>query len=347
MSTSLQQLPQLYALKTEAPSQKNKRAEAYTKVPDNEPDYPHSSVFVPFMLPKEVKAHKIACTWTASILVCYEPLSATVAKFNSDESVQGGKRERTTREVVYTCGTGQKGELGREVESNTSFVPKTILDFPPPGTSVVNISASMSHVVAVLSDGSAWAWGAGRKGQLGSPPETVVPTPRMVQEVEFAVHKAVCGKDFTVLLGSPSSGHVKVLGGDKVGLKRQVPSCLSDWQDVSAGWSSLYVLSADGKIASWGSDTHGQLVPPNLPPVVEMAVGSEHVVVLTDQGEVLSWGWGEHGNCGPIDNKAGVVRGTWNILAISKYLKKESRITGLGAGCATSWIIIETDGLVL
>jgi len=92
-------------------------------------------------------------------------------------------------------------------------------------------------------------------------------------------------------------------------------------------------------LISWGRDDHGQLTPPELPSVSQVAIGSEHALVLTEEGEVCAWGWGEHGNCGPKTTD-GDVKGRWNVVASSKYLPAGSKISYIGAGCATSWIYL-------
>ncbi|KAJ2901008.1 hypothetical protein MKZ38_002134 [Zalerion maritima] len=305
---------------------------------ENKQQQQHQNVFR--QIPTLSKATHIASTWTAGIVVCRDTdLPAS-----------------TGRQIVCSFGTELKGELGR-TQTPREAPPETpvkIEDFPPLGTAVVDISASLNHVVVVLSDGSAWGWGASRKGQLGSiPGRGFFPGPTFIPNIPFPVKRAVAGNESTTFFSDPSSGKVHIHGGWKYKLKEHVPKEIPPWQDVAAGWSSLYVLTNDGQILSWGNNKYGQHAPPNLPRIVEMAAGSEHVVALTEEGGVISWGWGEHGNCGPIPHEPGecvpygALIGRWNLIANAKFLKDGSRITGLGAGCATSWILVETEGLVL
>lgn len=254
---------------------------------------------------------------------------------------------------LYSLGTGSKGELGlgplivRVGSLANSLVP----EFPPPGTRIVDIAAGMAHVVAVLDNGEAWGWGAARKGQLGSisgigdqsdEAAAVVHSPRRIPGVGFKVARAACGRDFTVLFGAAETGEFTVLGNDKSRVRSWVPDALPrGWRDVGASWGSAYVLGADGAVLSWGRDDHGQLVPPGLPAIAQIAVGSEHVVALTEEGDVVAWGWGEHGNCGPLTDGKGDVRGRWNVIVSKKYVPPGMKIVGVGAGCATSWIVME------
>jgi protein ATS1 len=240
---------------------------------------------------------------------------------------------------VYTSGVGLKGELGLGELIVRTPAPSKIGDFPPKGTELVDLAACMSHVVAVLSNGDVYGWGNGRKGQLGSP-DAVVNSPRKFTGVDFKVSRAVCGKDCTVLVGGADDPRVLFLGADKWSIKAALPATAEDWKDVGASWGNVYALKSDGELQSWGRDDHGQMVPPNLPRISKIAVGSEHVLALDEEGSVLTWGWGEHGNCGPqVEN--GDVKGRWNVIASTKFMPPGSKVTGIGAGCATSWIVVD------
>ncbi|KAK1966963.1 RCC1 domain-containing protein [Colletotrichum sublineola] len=262
----------------------------------------------------------IAATWEASFVV------------------QKDAEGRRTK--VYSFGAGQKGELGLGELIVRSPSATLFKEFPPAGTEVVDLAACMGHAVAVLSDGAAYAWGNIRKGQGGSP-EAVVHSPRKIEGVDFKVHRAVCGKDFTCLFGTPESGKLLILGSDKWNIKSSAPETVPEWSDVGASWGNVYVLKKDGDLLSWGRDDHGQLPPPGLPKLSNIAIGSEHVTAFTEKGDVLAWGWGEHGNCGPqVENND--VKGRWNVIASSKFIPPGSQIAGIGAGCATSWVTIIT-----
>lgn len=263
----------------------------------------------------------VAATWEASIIV------------------QADAQGRNS--IVSTFGSGQKGELGQGQFVIRTPTVSRLNDFPPRDTEVVDLSACMGHVVVALSNGQVWGWGNGRKGQLGTGITGIVHEPQVLQGADFKVVRAVCGREFTALFGSPDRGEILVLGADKAGVKSSAPESIAGWKDVGASWGGIYALTGGGSLVSWGRDDHGQLAPPGLPGLQGVAIGSEHVVALSQDGNVLSWGWGEHGNCGPqVDNK-GDVRGRWNTIASQKYIPPGSKITAIGAGCATSWVDIE------
>ncbi|GAW22749.1 hypothetical protein ANO14919_122920 [Xylariales sp. No.14919] len=265
-----------------------------------------------------------ACTWDTTIIVV------------GDE-----KRQATG---VYSCG-------GTETSEGT---PVYMPDFPPVGAVVTSLAAGFRHVVAVLDNGDVYGWGNGKKGQLGhledgaDTTRGVVHRPQKISGIPFKVAKAVCCQYATCLVAEPGDGRILVLGADKWGLKSRAPPEIPSWKAVTASWGSIYILKRDGKLVAWGRDDHGQLPPPGLPEISHIAAGSEHAVALTETGEVLVWGWGEHGNCGPhTDEKFGDVKSRWNVLASLKNLPEGSNITAIGAGCATTWINITTEGLFL
>lgn len=262
-----------------------------------------------------------AATWEASIIV------------QKDDQGYATK--------LSTFGIGNKGELGQGELLFRSSKAQIIKDFPPDGPEIVDLAASVSHVIAVLSNGDVYGWGSGRKGQLGQP-EGIVYVPRKITGVGFKVVRAVCGREFTYLVGEPETGEHIVLGSDKWDVRAAAPTTVPGWKDIGATWGSVFVLGRDGKLLSWGRDDHGQLAPPGLPSLSKIAIGSEHALGLTTDGKVSAWGWGEHGNCGP-GTVNGDVKGKWNVIASSQYLPPDSQISHIGAGCATSWVCVSSS----
>ncbi|KFY14380.1 hypothetical protein V492_02662, partial [Pseudogymnoascus sp. VKM F-4246] len=169
---------------------------------------------------------------------------------------------------IYTFGTGHKGELGLGPLLFRSSRPQLLPSFLPPEREVVDLAACMGHVVVVLDNGDVYGWGNGRKGQLGEPAE-VVHEPRKIEGVTFPVSRAVCGREFTYLLGPLGGSESAFLGKDKWAVK---PSGdISGWTDVGAGWGNIMILKDDGAVLSWGRDDHGQCAPEGLPAVAKIA----------------------------------------------------------------------------
>ncbi|MCJ1393788.1 hypothetical protein MMC18_006664 [Xylographa bjoerkii] len=223
---------------------------------------------------------------------------------------------------------------------NESLCPPLARAFMPEDATIIDIASGLQHTIIVLSNGEVYGWGNGRKGQLGEP-AGIVSEPRKIDAVNFKVKRAVCGREFTYLVGDQNRGQHVVLGSDKFCIRSMAPESAMGWKDIGASWGSIFVLHQSGKMISWGRNDHGQLASRGLPLIAKMAVGSEHVLALTADGTVLAWGWGEHGNCGPDVDKEGDAKSPWSEI---KSLDEEvgQSIIGIGAGCATSWLWTDT-----
>lgn len=294
----------------------------------------------------------VSATWEGSIL------AASVRKL-VDSDVH--------EERVFVLGSNPKGELGLQLQSTStpgdnavqpgSYIP----DFPPHNTSVIVLASGMGHTIAVLSNGDVYGWGGSRKGQLGETlkAQKIVWAPAKVTGIPFAAQSAVCGREFSVVCGDRGRGEFVVLGdkANRWGILN-VPASLrstgldgkfSEFSDVGASWHGVYIHATSqssaelesAHIIAWGRNDRGQLPPDTLPYPVKMAVGSEHVLVLMRDGAVASFGWGEHGNCGPDTDERGNIAGRYGLIPLKAVLTSGGRVIGLGAGCATSWLVAE------
>ncbi|MCJ1399649.1 hypothetical protein MMC11_002851 [Xylographa trunciseda] len=248
----------------------------------------------------------------------------------------------TTENHIFTFGYGSRGELGRGscLVMNEGSCPPLDRAFIPEGATITDLASGLHHTIIVLSNGEVYGWGNGRKGQLGDPAEMVL-KPRRIDAINFRVERAVCGREFTYLVGEQNQGQHTILGSDKYCIRSQAPESASGWKNVGASWGTIFVLHQSGKIISWGRNDHGQLASGHLPPIAKMAVGSEHVVALTACGKVLAWGWGEHGNCGADVDKDGDAKSPWSEIKTPNEEGGQT-IIGVGAGCATSWLWTDT-----
>ena len=292
---------------------------------------PSSEIFKPvaFRRPSGEKVEQIrhiAATWQASCFV--------VQHIDPHQETSIGDVLQQKKFQVYTCGTGSKGELGQGEGVTESKTPKALTGFPPDSTEITDITSSMGHVVVVLSNGQAWGWGNGRKGQIGDP-ATIVWKPRKIEGIPFKASRAICGRDFTLILGLPSTTSFKFIGTNKVPIAESLPCSLSSQDTIAASWSGVYIVR-NSQMWSAGRNEYGQLAPTGLPPVAPvLAAGSEHILAKDTSGAVLAWGWGEHGNCGPLLEADKTVHRPWNIVPY------RGEVHAVGAGCATSFIITQ------
>jgi protein ATS1 len=254
-----------------------------------------------------------------------------------------------TGDHIYVRGQGLKGELGlgeglRQAHEKTNVI---VLSGELEGSSgIEEIKSGMNHTVVLTEDGELLGWGVGRKGQLGqeNKQEKIIWKPRKIG-IPLQAAKIAVGRDFTFVTGDEDRWHC-LLGDNKYesdylpDLKSFVIAGEEATYDLTASWSNIYALTrSDHQLKGWGRNDRGQLPPKHLPKLKSVAAGSEHCVGLTVDGQVVAWGWGEHGNCGPdTDAQADVAGGRWNMLPVP--LSEHEEVVGVGAGCATSFIIV-------
>jgi protein ATS1 len=245
---------------------------------------------------------------------------------------------------VHTEGTGQWGELGRgdEVASTPNHLQGHLPPISPLPGKIVSLSAGVWHYVALLEDGSVYGWGKARLGQLGDKLSGKITIPTCIEGITFKPTKILCGKDFTYLVGTPSSGEHALLGRDKFNIISGMPLDIKGWKDIGATWHAIFVLFDDGQLTAWGKGNMWDLLPPELPPIEKIAVGSDHILAVTKKGKLISWGWGKHGNCGNLSGiqhkvKNDMVSGFWNEIDIP------GKIHTIGAGFCTSFVVVQDD----
>ncbi|KAL8739728.1 MAG: hypothetical protein Q9190_007499 [Brigantiaea leucoxantha] len=263
------------------------------------------------VLPDGTRAKCCSATWEASVVV-------------------------THGNEVYSFGNGPRGELG--AGDGVSSGLHRLDHFCPPNTEIIDLASGVEHTVAILSNGEAYGWGNGRKGQLGEPNQ-VLWNPRKVENLDFNPVKAACGREFTYLAGASISGYHSVLGSDKWKVKSDAPPSMPRWKSLGATWGSILVVDEYNKITAWGRNDRGQLGPERTLEnglIESLALGSEHVLALSKTGTVGAWGWGEHGNCGTGIDADGDVKG-WFNTTLSARFNGGARVIGIAAGCATSF----------
>ncbi|KAL3447495.1 putative alpha-tubulin suppressor protein Aats1 [Aspergillus insuetus] len=269
----------------------------------------------------------VSTTWEATFLVPATP---------TDENEDRG--------AVYVFGSGAKGELGLGAHITRTSTATRIPNFPPRGARIARITSGMGHTVVVLSNGDVYGWGGARKGQLGESAivEKIAWSPVQIEGVPFRVSDAACAREFTVLCGDHEAGEFVVLGaaGDKWEIRAGVPTSgsgsVKGYLKIDASWHGVYVHQKDRSILAWGRNDRGQLPPDDLQGVKQVAVGSEHVLALLEDRSVVAFGWGEHGNCGPGIDAQGNIKGVCGPVPLPET---GFEAVGVGAGCATSWVI--------
>lgn len=91
----------------------------------------------------------------------------------------------------------------------------------------------------------------------------------------------------------------------------------SEPQRIAVGESHSVALDAEGRVWTWGANTHGQLgregspaspgVVTGLPPIVSVAAGAWHTLALAADGRVFAWGNNLLGQIGSGDEATAVM----------------------------------------
>ena len=200
-----------------------------------------------------------------------------------------------TRPLAW--GLGTSGQLGNG-GTVSSTVPAAVSTAGVlAGKTVIALAAGQNHSLALCSDGTVAAWGEGNSGQLGNNSFTASSVP-----VAVSTSGALAGK--------------KVIA-------------------LAAGQNHSLALCADGTVAAWGYNNHGQLgnntttnssVPVAVNTagvlagkiVVAVAAGKYHSLAVCADGTLAAWGFnnnGQLGNSGTADSSVPVAVNTAGVLA--------------------------------
>lgn len=228
---------------------------------------------------------------------------------------------------VWAWGDNDLGQLGNGTTIDSS-VPVQV--DPTNLTGVVAISAGHAHNLALSSDGTVWAWGLGRQGQLGTGRTEIERTvPVQVDDTELTGVVAIsAGQTHNVAIDA--SGAVWAWGsnlfgelGDGSGQGgRQAPVRVDDSQltgvvAVSAGgfveFNHSLAIDATGAVWAWGANFDGQLgnggaADRSLVPVrvddtqltgaVAVAAGGQFSLAIDASGNAWAWGDNSRGQLG-------------------------------------------------
>jgi len=158
-------------------------------------------------------------------------------------------------------------------------------------SNVVAIAGGFFHSLALKSNGTVVAWGAGATNSGGLPDlgQAIIPV-GLSNVVAIAA-----GELYSLAL--KSDGTVAAWGNNGFG-QTNIPAGLSNVVAIAGGYSHSLALKLDGTVVAWGAGTDntgnphlGQsIVPLGLSNVVAIAAGGLHSLALKRDGTVAAWG---------------------------------------------------------
>lgn len=215
---------------------------------------------------------------------------------------------------VWSWGESGQGELGDgTVAHSTRLTPVHVTALDHQG--VVSVAAGGEHSAALTRDGTVYAWGDNRSGQLGSGDTTAVhalPTkldglPRVDSLALGSAHSLFVAGDGT-LFAAGLNDHGQL--GDGTTTDHATPvSVAHDIRQAAAGDDFSVAVTRDRGVLAWGRADSGQLATTSnadrttpaavagLSDVRSVAAGSRHVLAVTGDA-LLGWGDGTDGELG-------------------------------------------------
>ncbi|MEV8530772.1 hypothetical protein [Streptomyces sp. NPDC051211] len=227
-----------------------------------------------------------------------------------------GKAGEKGAPFAQAWGADNVGQLGNGAPNSGTNVPVTVSNL----TGITGLAAGLDFSLALLSDGTVWAWGSDNNGQLGNG-GTNTNSSVPVQVPNLTGVKAIAAGD-QFALALLKDGTVRSWGDDDNGqlgdggtnTDSPVPVTVTDLRGVTAisgGDDHSLALLRDGTVRSWGDDDNGQLgdggtntdspVPvtvSNLTRVQGVAAGGNHSLAFLRNGTVRSWGDDSSGQLG-------------------------------------------------
>jgi len=230
---------------------------------------------------------------------------------------------------VFSWGGGgqsyNKGQLGQGHLGNVEQ-PQQITDLA--AHRVTQISAGGYHTLAVTDEHLLFSWGSGQYGECGNASQSNVLKPTQL--------KLPADKES--------------FGGTDGARERQHPlSSQANIKQIRAGGHHSMILTANGKLYTFGFGQHGQLghrssqnlYSPRLvkdllaKPVIMIAAGWNHSLVLTEAGDLYSCGYAQYGQLGLGSNHE--VKSQFQHVAQLGPRK----IYKIFAGGNHSWVVLD------
>ena len=213
-----------------------------------------------------------------------------------------------------------------------TLIPVTSIPVAANDVYVTAVSAGFSHSLAILSDGSLWAWGSNDSGQLGDGTNVDKHIPVKIMDDVMAINAGAWSSfaiknDGTLWAwGYNSYGQL----GDSTTVDRHTPVHIMDnVKSFSMRGEHSLVIKSDGSLWAWGDNWSGKLgdgtqnnsaTPVHIMDnVTAISAGGHHSLAIKSDGSLFSWGsnWTGQLGYGDIYNVEIPVHITDSITAIS------------------------------
>ncbi|TGE27698.1 RCC1 domain-containing protein [Hymenobacter metallicola] len=221
--------------------------------------------------------------------------------------------------TLYTWGDNYYAQLGNG--TTTLTLARQVVTAP--AGSWMAVAAGYNFSLALNSNGSLYAWGANRDGQLGDGTTIQRATPVLIAPpaglrwtqvaAGFWNSAALCSDGSLYVWGNNYAGQI----GDGTTSARLVPRRISPptghrWTQVSVGYEHILAVCSDGGLYAWGGNDYGKfgngtttsltqparVAPPAGQTWVQVACGHNHSLALASDGQVYTAGYNYSGQLG-------------------------------------------------
>jgi Alpha-tubulin suppressor and related RCC1 domain-containing proteins len=221
---------------------------------------------------------------------------------------------------------------------------------------IVAIACGRYHSMALLADGTVWAWGYNNSGQLGIDSTENAYCPEEVHSISN-IKLIACGDNYSFAVtgdgvlfawGSNAYGGL----GDNTNTNRSEPveiTYITDIIAIDAGNSHTMALKSDGTVWTWGGNALGQLGDgttdasyqpiqiSGLTDIQCIAAGYQHSLALLNDGTVKAWGDKERGQTG--------TGSTGSYLTSPTLITGMNQVKAIASGDKFSHILTTTGDL--
>jgi alpha-tubulin suppressor-like RCC1 family protein len=226
-----------------------------------------------------------------------------------------------TNGTAWAWGQNNRGQLGDNT-GGPGVLKSSPVSVVGGFTNWCQISAGVEQSLAVRTNGTAWAWGSGYRGQLGDNTTASKSSPVSVVGGFTDWCQVSAGSDFSLGVRQNGTawawgrGSLGVLGNNYTGADQQSPVSViggfTDWCQISAGTNHSVAVRTTGTAWAWGLNSYGRLgdnttVNKSSPVSVvggftdwcQIGAGKDHSLAVRTNGTAWSWGqtkyWGQLG----------------------------------------------------
>lgn len=180
---------------------------------------------------------------------------------------------------------------------------------------IKQVSAGVTHVVALTTDGTVWSWGSNESGKIGDAELPSSAKPLKIEGLTNVVY-VVAGWKHSVAL--KDDGTVWAWGhnehgqlGDSTTINSNIPvqvRNLTDVKSITAGSASTIAVKNDGTVWTWGNSLYKTYVSSDvfaypiqiteLSNASKVVSGGRQTLVLKTDGTVWGWGFNVFGQIG-------------------------------------------------